>query len=131
MGKDNDFLIDFLSRSDSKMSEETMDILMPNLKIIQAPKKHVIIRENQKSDFAFVIIKGAARSFYLHDGLEINTWFAFEDEVVGSLRSYNDLPSRETVQMLEDSVLVSFNMKEIKELMKSNPITSQAGNEIC
>ncbi|WPR77629.1 Crp/Fnr family transcriptional regulator [Algoriphagus sp. NG3] len=99
------------------MSKRAISLIIPHMELIKLAKKHVIIHENQKNRFGYFIIKGAARSFYLQNGVEVNTWFAFEGEVVGSLRNYNNLPSRETVQMLEDSLLISFNMNEIKNLM--------------
>jgi hypothetical protein len=46
------------------------------------------------------MLRGAARSFYLKDGIEVNTWFALEDEVIGSLRTFRDHPSRETIELI-------------------------------
>jgi len=80
----------------------------------------VLIREKQNSGFIYLLIKGAARSYYLKNGKEINTWFAFEGDVVGSLRNYNNLPSRETIELLEDSILLSFDINKIKPLLTEN-----------
>ncbi|KEO75461.1 Crp/Fnr family transcriptional regulator [Anditalea andensis] len=103
---------------------------MPHIKVIRPAKKQIIIRENQTNSFAYFIIQGAARSYYLQNGVEVNTWFAFENEVVGSLRNYNDLPSRETVELLEDSVLIAFNMVGIKPLMLAHLEVSSFVNPV-
>ena len=42
-------------------------------------------------------------------------WFAFENEVVGTTTMYEGLPSKETVELLEDSELIRLNIEKIKE----------------
>lgn len=79
-----------------------------------------MIKENQTSGVVFLVFQGAVRSFYLHNGVEVNTRFAFENEVVGSLRKYDNLPSRETFELLENSFLIAFDMAKIKPFMKKN-----------
>ena len=58
--------------------------------------------------------------FYLKDGIEVNTWFALENDMVGSLKNFNDNPSRETMELVENSTLIAINIKKIKPLMLSN-----------
>jgi CRP-like cAMP-binding protein len=40
--------------------------------------------------------------------------------MVGSLHNFKDKPSRETIELVENSTLISINLKQIKPLMYSN-----------
>jgi CRP-like cAMP-binding protein len=40
--------------------------------------------------------------------------------MVGSLHNFKDKPSRETMELLEDSTLISIPLKQLKPLMQSN-----------
>lgn len=102
------------------ISKETIDELKKHLAIAEYSKNHLLLKENQRHDFAYFIIKGAARSYYLKDGTEVNTWFAFENDLIGSLNTYRDLPSRETVELLEDASLISINLRIVKPLIYTN-----------
>jgi CRP-like cAMP-binding protein len=50
----------------------------------------------------------------------VNTWFALENDMVGSLHNFKDNPSRETIELIENSTLISINLKQVKPLMFSN-----------
>ena len=102
------------------MSEETIFVICQHLTVLQLDKKHILVRENQSHDFAYFIIQGAVRSYYLKDGVEVNTWFALENDMVGSLQNFKQNPSRETIELIENSTLVSINLKQIKPLMFEN-----------
>lgn len=106
--------------TNQQLSDNTKAEIVSQLAILNLDKKHILIRENQQHDFAYFVIKGAVRSYYLKDGIEINTWFAFENDMVGSLHNFNDKPSRETIELVENSTLISINLKQIKPLMYSN-----------
>lgn len=102
------------------LSEETKAEIGRHMEILNLNKRHILIQENQRHDFAYFVIKGAVRSFYLKDGIEVNTWFALENDMVGSLQNFNDNPSRETMELVENSTLIAINIKKIKPLMLSN-----------
>jgi len=103
-----------------QLSEKTKTEIYTHLSILNFDKKHILIRENQQHGFAYFVIKGAVRSYYLKDGIEVNTWFAFENDMVGSLHNFRNLPSRETFELVEDSMLISINFKSLKPLIYSN-----------
>ena len=103
-----------------QLSDETKAEICSYLSILNLNKRHLLIQENKRHDFAYFVIKGAVRSFYLKDGIEVNTWFALENDMVGSLKNFNDNPSRETMELVENSTLIAINIKKIKPLMLSN-----------
>lgn len=102
------------------MTTSTFRELEKHMTVVRCEKDKVLLTENQKHDYAYYVIQGAARSYYLKDGIEVNTWFAFEGDVIGSLHAYNNLPSRETVELLQDATLVSINLRTLKPLTHSN-----------
>jgi CRP-like cAMP-binding protein len=102
------------------LSDQTKVEIGRHLEILNLNKRHLLIQENQRHDFAYFVIKGAVRSFYLKDGIEVITWFALENDMVGSLKNFNDNPSRETMELVENSTLIAINIKKIKPLMLSN-----------
>jgi len=112
----------FLDRysTNQNLSAETVIEICKQLSVLVFGKKHIVIKENQRHDFAYFVIKGAIRSYYLKDGTEVNTWFALENEIIGSLHNFKDNPSRETIELVEDSTLVSINLKQLKQLMLTN-----------
>lgn len=106
--------------SNQVLRESTRVEVCRHLSILNLAKKDILIREGQQHDFAYFVIKGAVRSYYLKDGIEVNTWFAFENDMVGSLHNFKGNPSRETIELVENSTLVSINIRNIKSLMFSN-----------
>jgi len=103
-----------------ELTENTKAEICVHLSILNLDKRRVLIKENQRHDFAYFVIKGAVRSYYLKDGVEVNTWFALENDMVGSLHNFKDNPSRETIELIENSTLISINLKQVKPLMFSN-----------
>lgn len=101
-------------------SQQTKFEIIKHLSLVNFKKKHILINENQRHNFAYFVVKGAVRSYYLKDGIEVNTWFAFENDIVGSLYNFKDLPSRESIELVENSTLISINIMNIKSLMLTN-----------
>lgn len=105
---------------EQELTDETKAEICNHLSILHLNKKHVLIKENQYHDFAYFVIKGAVRSYYLKDGVEVNTWFALENDMVGSLQNFKNCPSRTTIELVENSSLISINLKQIKPLILRN-----------
>ncbi|MEO1652667.1 MAG: hypothetical protein AAFU64_03900, partial [Bacteroidota bacterium] len=47
-----------------------------------------VVREGEYSPYAYLIIKGAARSYYLKESSEVVNWFALEGEIAISMDNY-------------------------------------------
>ena len=106
--------------TNQQLTDQSIAEICSHLSILNLNKKHVLIKENKLHDFAYFVIKGAVRSYYLKDGIEVNTWFALENDMVGSLQNFNDKPSRETIELVENCTLIAINIKKIKPLIFSN-----------
>lgn len=112
-------LIDRYS-TNHNFKENTILEIGKYISLLELKKKHILIKENQRHDFAYFLIKGAVRSFYIKDGVEVNTWFAFEQDMVGSLRTFNNMTSRETIELVENATLIAINLKKLKPLIYNN-----------
>ena len=82
------------------------------------------IRQTYHHDFAYYIIQGAARSYYSKDHLEVNTWFAFEQEIVASFQNYRGKASVETTEFLEDSQCIKIDLHKIAKQAETSNVTN-------
>jgi len=110
----------FLDARNPPLSKKTKALLKSYLSVVELPKKQVLVDEGQVSTKMYWMVKGASRSYYISKGIEVHTWFALENEVLGSLRNFNTQPSRETIELVEDSVLIAFDIEGLKRLQEDN-----------
>lgn len=78
-------------------------------------KGAIAVEENQIHDSGYFIIEGAVRAYYVKNEQEITSWFAFENQFVGSLENYREAPARETIHFMEDSRCLVINIRKLKE----------------
>lgn len=67
------------------LSDETLRILKEHVSICHFPKKYKLIEANKFCKSAYFIEKGMTRSFWLVNGEEITTSFAYEGSIVFSM----------------------------------------------
>ena len=67
---------------------EGLEGALRNLEIVEVPKNTLLLREGQREDFAWVVVKGLIRSYYIKDGEEICSRFNQEEQVVLSVASF-------------------------------------------
>ena len=92
------------------------------LEIIEVPKHTVLLCEGQRQDFAWIIIKGLLRSYYIKDGEEICSRFNQETQVVLSVASfYNRSAGYEFVETLEDAVLARAHYDKLQQIYRDYP----------
>lgn len=102
------------------IDDATKAELAGHFSIVECKKKSVLVREDELHDYGYYVLKGAIRSYYLKDAIEINTWFALEKEFVGAFQNYKCHKSRVTLESLEDSRLIAINLVALKLSMNSN-----------
>jgi CRP-like cAMP-binding protein len=92
------------------------------LEVVSRPKGTLLLREGQREDYAWVVLKGLIRSYYIKDDEEISSRFNQENQVVISVGSfYNRVPGYEFVETLEDCLLARIHYDELQELYRSFP----------
>ena len=84
-------------------------------------KKEFLLRAGEINDRIFYVKKGLLRVYMVHEEKEINTWFVKENEFISSVNSYyNETPSEEFIQALEDSEIISFKKSTYSMVLKHN-----------
>ncbi len=100
---------------DTMLSSKSLTVLMRVTDRVHFQKGETVIEEGKYHQYAYLILHGAARSYYLKDGTEVTNWFAFENEFVGTLQNYLGSPSSATIQFIEDSDCLRFHITKLQE----------------
>ena len=97
------------------LSQELKDAIVDHSKLMNVAKKQLLLSEGEKSDKIYFIVTGAVRVFYLNqEGLETNTWFLFENELVISVYSFfTSQPSFEYIETLEDCTFIALEKNKL------------------
>jgi len=98
--------------------------------LIERPKKAILISEGKKHSYFYYPIQGATKSYYLKKGEKVCNWFTFESEMIGNLKAYKGEPSNETIELLENSVLIRLDTQKLQSLSKNNLIISEFLHEV-
>ncbi|RYF19527.1 MAG: Crp/Fnr family transcriptional regulator, partial [Flavobacteriales bacterium] len=99
-------------------------------------KGDFFLKQGQIVSSLFIIETGLVRSYYIKDDREINSWFGFENIILGSvLPLFYDQPSSENIQFLETSTYYYILSKDLNELYKRfsemNTIGRKMAEEYC
>lgn len=100
----------------SFLTEQDCALFQPFLKTKHVEAKHYFLEENKTCREIGFINSGVFRTYYLSDGKEINTHFAFENEFVVDYDSFlQQKTSRYFIQALEDAEIVTFNLETLQK----------------
>lgn len=99
------------------LSEKAKDYLLEHLKNIEVPKKKFILKKGRVCYNIYFVQSGLLRCFYIKSDKEINSWFMKESDVIISVESFfNQSPSYENIQALEDCILYYIEYNELQYL---------------
>jgi len=98
------------------LEEESLNALVSHASHIKAIKGTKLIFEGKRHNYLYLILNGGVKTFYSKEGKEVCMWFAFENELIGTMTTYEGFPSKETIELLQDSELIKFEIKKIKKL---------------
>lgn len=94
-------------------------------------KNKYIISPLDRNKYLFLIIKGIVRGFVKDANLEITTWIAKENEIVGTIRNlWIDSDSEEYLQALEDVDLIAVPHELTEYLFENFPEANIVGRKI-
>lgn len=102
------------------LNDDVLEKLSEHTQLLKLPKGTKLFSEGKRHNHFYFIIQGTVKAYYLKEGKEICSWFAAENEIVGNLSAHRGEFSNETIQLLEDSKLISFHINSINELAKNN-----------
>jgi CRP-like cAMP-binding protein len=103
-----DILFDFISKYVSLTEEEKNALLSLDL-FHSAKKGTILLKEGQKSQENYFVLKGCIRVYYIVDGEEKTTAFYTEMEGVTPHCAINETYSEYYVSCIEDSILLVSN----------------------
>lgn len=103
-----------------RVEDSMLDVFINHAQWVQYPKGTQLIAEGNRHPYSYFLIKGSVKSFYLKDGKSVCLWFAFENELVGTLKAMEGAPSRETVELLEDSEFIRLNNETLLRLAEKD-----------
>jgi CRP-like cAMP-binding protein len=112
------------------LESTTLDEIADSCDYLKVSKGTELIQEGKRHHFFYFIISGSVKSYHLKQVKEICTWFAFEKEAVSTIKSFEGLPSNETIKLLEDSELIRINTKAFKTLSETKISVSRLINEL-
>lgn len=105
--------------------------LKKKTKVLVKKKGEFLLKEGQIVSNLFVIEKGLVRSLYNTKQREINVWFGFENEILGSVFPlFFNQPSIENIQFLEDTTLYYISSNDLEYFYKSSQEMNTIGRKI-
>jgi CRP-like cAMP-binding protein len=117
----------------SKNVEKELEL---NIKTQLRGKGDFFVKKGQVTSSLFVIEKGLVRSYFEKNGSEVNSWFGFENIILGSIFPlFYNTPSKENIQFLEPSIIHYISSRTLEELYKKyndfNTIGRKMAEEYC
>ncbi len=104
------------------LSEAAQTQLKEILTRQRLPKSTVVLAVGEVCDRLYFIETGLARAFYQDGPEEITSWIVGEDDFMYSAYSYlTQQPSLETIELLEDTVLISATRADLDEFYGQFP----------
>ena len=98
------------------LDEQSIDTILLHATYLKGIKGTKLISEGKRHHYFYLILDGSVKSYYQKESKEVCLWFAFEKEVISTIKTFEGEPSNETIELLEDSKLIRFKTEPIKEL---------------
>ena len=103
------------------ISDRAIEMLRKHLSRCDFPKRHLLVKEGIYCKYAYFIEKGMTRSFWLVDGQEITTSFAWEGSIVFSMDElYYGKVSEEFVETLEEVEAYRIALTNLRHLFETD-----------
>lgn len=131
MTPDSDQLYETLFRSWEKyliLTHEEKTSFVQASEVHHYKKGKVLVRQGHVCDMFYFVLKGAARTYHRKGDKEHTQWFEFDRFVAISLSSFiAQQPSRESIELIEDSSLIAISRDNLHRLYKTYPRTNVIG----
>src|SRR4051812_12601058 len=89
------------------LTEKEWNVVRAHFTPLNVPGKTQLVKLEKIATNIYFIVKGAIRTYYLHDVEEMHTGFYFEKSFAASFSSFlNNTPSELVVETLEQSELL-------------------------
>lgn len=113
------------------LSKSNIQLLEQKAKKETLPKGTLLVKEGQIAHRLYFLEKGTARTFYDHNAKEITSWIYQENLPFTAWASFLDRrPSFENVELLEESIVISFVKEELETLYSLDPQLERFGRKM-
>ena len=113
------------------LSPECLDYLRKVVKFQKIKNREYLLKPGQINDRLYFIKKGLLRCYYLMNERELTDWFFWENDAVVSIDSwYDQVPSGDFIQALEDSELYWIDAKDLDYVYRHFPEFNFVGREL-
>ncbi len=118
------------------VSPEIEEELAKCIKSQTKQKGDFFLKQGQIVSSLFLIETGLVRSYYIKDDREINSWFGFENIILGAvLPLFYNQPTNENIQFIETSTYYYISSKDLNEFYQNyqemNTIGRKMAEEYC
>ncbi|MGD1842837.1 MAG: Crp/Fnr family transcriptional regulator [Thermonemataceae bacterium] len=105
-----------------ELPKEVLEEFCKSFQLLDIPKDYFLLREGKVCKHIWVIHRGLVRHFYTDEkGKERNTWFSAEYSFTSNVISLlNQNASRESIQLLEDSIIYAIPQATITALQQKH-----------
>lgn len=109
-------LKEYINSNFPNLDEQSIDTILLHATYLKCSKGTKLISEGRRHHYFYLLLDGSVKAYYQKKSKEVCLWFAFENEVVATIRTFEGGPSSETIELLEDSNLIRLKTESIKEL---------------
>lgn len=113
------------------LSESLREHLSNILKEKHIQKREFLLKEGNISRNIYYIQKGLLRAFYLNNQGQVSSWFMKEGDIIVSILSfYQQVPSFESIQAIENTELLYISFKELENVYRTFIEFNYIGREL-
>ncbi len=106
-----------------RLDELVFNDFKAHLQFKHVRKGEQLLKAGSRSERLYFIADGLFRTYHLKNENEVNTCFCGENEVTCSFESFlNNTVTKDFIEALEDSIVLSISRDSLTELIKSNPV---------
>ena len=111
-----DFLFEFIDDI-RPISDEVKDFISQHLELVEVPRNHCFLREGERCDHVFIVVKGILRMYYLKNEEEVCSRFSKEGQLCVSVNSFfQRVPSYEFIESVGPCIVAKFHHDRLEEL---------------
>lgn len=84
------------------------------------------------SQYMYFVVRGLARVYYYHKGVDVTDYFAIDQQFIGGVESlFTGQPSEKAIQLLENSEVCAVSISDLEHLSDSYPDIGRAGRRLA
>lgn len=122
-------------KSFTEFTDDEWEIFTSHLYVKRVMKKELLVKPDTVCNEVCFISSGSFRFYFVKDGVEVSTYFCFQNEFISSYRSFlKQEPGGISIEAMDDAVLICFSHKSLQLLLKDMRIAyrmEQFGRKIA